>query len=512
MGLRSGLGKIRYNFSDNTYGVLTVTDEADWRDQSGLISNPETVFLAGPGVTLSKDPLGYPYFFVFPMNFVWNTDPKYAFDLHTALAGGSLVARYYDNWINRWVDGNSAPSFDCCFLQKSIDHLAGELLTWEKPFGNQNITLAVGGNGDNFQYGSQFNFEKPVTASQITPTTGSQIERTVLLRDDDDISAKFRATFAGYYSDYNDLNVKRFDPRFAVVNRPDENTAIRFSVGTGFAPPRLSDIVSPLDLSVFTSTTGPNCTSSNFFCNATSGNPNIKPETGTGYDLGFERTFGAQGDLSIDLYRTDLKSHIFYGILPAPPGLLFSDGVTPVLGIQEPINLAGSVYTGIEASGALPVTRFFTAHAYYNTQASYPTGVDLMTEQTLGDVVNNQQYLGVPLHKIGWSMSFQNGANLTAFFGADWFGPNNSYNVPQFWQYNAGASVPYGPDTSLHVAWRNIFNKNATIFETFGGGVPYPSIAGFGGCSSACTYTTSAYSSPPHTLTVTIDHRWGSLR
>jgi outer membrane receptor protein involved in Fe transport len=355
-------------------------------------------------------------------------------------------------------------------------------------------------------------YDKFVPNSVIIPTVGTQIERTVLLRDDYDLSDRFDASLAGYYSNYNDLNVRRFDPRFALVNKPNENSVLRFSVGTGFAAPRLSDIVTPLNLDGFTSSPGPNCTPSDFYCNATSGNPNLKEETALGYDLGYEKTWAEQGDFSVDLYRTNLTNHIFDAITPAPPGLDFSGGSTPVLGIIKPINLARSVYTGIELSGALPVTQMFTVKAYYNTQASYPTGVDPLTEAEIGDVVNNEQYLGVPLHKEGYSVNFQNASHASAFIGGDWFGQNNSYNVPPFWIYNAGVSLPFTGNTQMHIAWQNIFNKAAPIFSQYNGGVAYAAANGYNGCTSGCTYPTTAYSFAPHMLSISFDTRIGSLR
>ena len=518
MLLRSGLGKIKYSFSNKTNAVLTYTDEADWRDQFGLLGNPETVFLLSTFTSYSNDPLGYPYWFGFPRNYVWNTNPKYSFDVHTSLGGGSLSMRYFDDWINRWVDGNQAPPSSCCFLQKSIDHITGELATYERPFGNHNITIALGGNGDSFQYGSTFMFDQTVLASDITPTIGTQIEKTVLVRDDWDTSAKFRTTLAGYYSNYNDLNVKRFDPRLAIVNRPDENSVIRLSVGTGFAAPRLSDIVTPFDETF--SSTGPNCplTGPNAepSCDASSGNPNLKEETATGYDLGYERTWGAFGDFSLDLYRTDLKNHIFNSVVPPPPGTPpFPNQGPPnaVLGVIEPINIAGSVYTGIEAGASIPLTDYLFVKGYYNTQAAYPTGVDLLTQQNIGNVVNNQQYQGVPLQKVGWSANFVNHQGWSATYGGDWFGPNNSYNVPAFWVFNASMTAPLSSTMSLHMALKNIYNQNAIIFSNFGGGVPYPTILGANGCTTApCFNSTTAFSYAPHIFTVSIDERLGSLR
>lgn len=530
MTLRSGLGKIRYDFSKSSYGVLTVTDEADWRDQFGLLGNPESVFLLTPGQSYSKDPLGYPYFFGFPMNYVWNTNPKYSLDYHTDLGGGGLVVRYFDDYINRWVDGNNAPAANCCFLQKSNDHITGELASWEKVVGNSDLTFALGGNGDTFQYGScgtqvacvgftafpYYPADKQVPASEIIPTSGTQIEKTILVRDDYELSQRFTTTIAGYYSDYNDLNVKRFDPRLAIVNRPDQNSVIRLSVASGFAAPRLSDIVTPLNNNVFTSVGGPDCPSSgDIYCNGTSGNPNIKEETALGYDLGYQRTWGLQGNFSVDLYRTDLHNHIFDAIVPAPPGSTLSDGSTPMLGIQEPINLAGTVYTGIELAGTMPISDFYAVKAYYNTQAAYPTAVDPVTEAAIGNVVNDQQFLGVPLHKLGYSANFQNRSGASGYFGGDWYGPNNAYNVPQFWIYNAGVALPFTGNTKMHIVWTNIFNKNAPLFSQYQQGVPYPAAPGYicsPGNPPCASYLTNSFSAPPHMLSISFDTRIGSLR
>lgn len=514
MLLRSGLAKIRYRYSNTSFSTLTFTDEADWRDQFGLLANPTTIFLPdlNGGTVFSNDSSGFPYFFGFPMNYVWNTSPKYSFDYHTGLGGGELIVRYSDNWLNRWVDGNNAPPQSCCFLQKSLDHITGVLATWDKVYGNHDVTFAVGGNGDSFQYGQCFS-STPCPAAAVPVTAGSQIERTLLVRDDYEVSPKFRATFAGYYSNYNDLNVRRIDPRLAILNRPDNDTAIRFSVGSGFAAPRLSDIVAPLNNSVNSSSPGPNCTVPDPFCNGSQGNLNLKEETALGYDFGYERTWGLQGDFSVDFYRTTLHNHIFQAILPAAPGATLSDGTTPMLGIITPINIAASIYSGVEFSGSLPVTGNLAVKGYYNTQASYPINVDLLTEQNLGNVINNQQYQGVPLHKVGWSINYQNRTSTSASIGGDWYAANNSYNVPQFWSYNAGIGLPFSPSTSVHLNWHNIFNKNANIFSNFNGGVPYPSVVGFNGCTvPPCTSATTAFSMSPTTFTVTLDTKWGSLR
>jgi outer membrane receptor protein involved in Fe transport len=518
-GLKSGLAKFKYDMSSSTYGVLSFTDESDLRDQSGLQAQPNGY----------NGPTGYPSFYGFPGNYVTNIQPKYAFDLHTLFGGGDLELRAYHQWLYRIVDGENAatpPPPSCCYIETEADRLTGLSALWTKEFGNNSFAVAVGGNGDYFNYGS-------LTTSSFVPATkitfspsdcknngncqATQIERTVLLRDDAEISPKFDLTFAGYYSDYNTLNVKRFDPRFAIVNKPNSDTVFRASIGTGFAAPRLSDLQPYINRSAFSSNNFSGCPSTEPFCAASAGNPALKSETASGFDIGYQHLFGNDGNVSIDLYRTDLNNHIFTGFTPAPPGTgNFSDG-TPILFLEQPINLAGTVYTGIESNATLPLSDHFSFDPYYNIQAAYPTDVPLATEQVIGNVVDNQQYLGVPIHKYGWALNYHSLSRVTTVsLGGDYYAKNNSLNVKPFWVYNSSINMPVG-DNMLHLGWVNMFNANAGLWSVYQSGVPYPGAPGcylngnFGPCNKNDLYLTTRFQRSPHMLTVTFDHRWGSL-
>lgn len=504
--LKSDLFKVKYQFSPAVYLMLTSQNESDLRDQTGLIANPTT---ASDGSAF--DPFGRPYFFGFPGDTLWNIQPKLSADLHALVGGGDLVVRSYGGILERVDDGDSEPPGVCCFMQRSVDRLYGDEAYWTRLFGNHQITLAAGGNGDYFFYGAR-GAGHPLTFNDLTYTTGKQVERTYMLRDEYNASPKLQLTGTAYYSTYDTLQVKRFDPRLGVVYRPDVSTAVRFSAASGFAAPRLSDLYSPLDTFGGDSVSDPRCPSTYQFgaCAAPSGNPNIKSETAVGYDLGVDHTFGyrSRGLLSLDLYRTNLHGHIYTVNLPAPAGTgNFSGGSNsglPILFISQPINLAGSVYTGFEFNGAYPVTRNFTLTGYYTTQAAYPVGVDAVTESNAGDTVNNQQFQGVPGHMLGYGLRYANDSGGEAFFRGDYQMQNNAYAVPPFWIYSAGITLPAQHDIDLTLSWYNIFNKNALVFSQFDAGVPYP---GFGG-----PFAETAHPTEPHSVMLTISHRWGSLR
>lgn len=520
LNLKSGLAKLRYDLSSASYLVVGASDESDYRDQLGLVANPN---LTSSGTPITDPTTGLPSFYGFPGDFVWNIQPKYWVDFGTSLGGGTLTLRYYKQYLERVVDGlNEAPA-TCCFESRSLDRLGGVLASWTKSMGNNALTLAAGGNSDDFYFGGLPGFSSATFEQLVPSATGKQIERTYLVRDDYTVDPRLDLTFAGYYSDYDTLQVKRFDPRLAVVYKPDTNSVFRASFGTGFAAPRLSDLFSTLNLS--RGNPGSSCPGSNFNCVADTGNPSVKAETAVGGDIGYQRLFRYDGNISIDLYRTNLTNHIFDGIFPAPPGLFFAgnncmSGMTPVpcpvLFVAQPFNIAHAVYQGVEFEGTAPFNGNFSAHLEYNTQSAYPTGIDPGTAAQLGDVVNNQQFLGVPIQKYGWSINYHTLSQVTSvFFGANYFGHNNAYNVNPFWLYNAGAELPVGADR-IHVAWTNIFNTNAGLWSAFDQGIPLIGAPGYTlGCrfpSAPYLYCTSAYPAPPHQLTISYDHRWGSLR
>jgi outer membrane receptor protein involved in Fe transport len=504
--LKSDLFKIKYQFSPVTYLTLSSQNESDLRDQLGLLTNPTT---ASDGSAI--DPLGFPYYFGFPGDQLWNTQPKLSADLHTQVLGGDFIARSYGGILERVVDGNGEPPGICCFLQRSVDRLYGDEAYWTRLFGRHQITVAAGANGDSFFFAAQGS-GGPLSFKDLNYTSGKQIERTYMARDEYQASPEVNLTLTGYYSTYDTLQVKRFDPRLGVVYRPNVSTAVRFSVASGFAAPNLADLYNPLETTTSAAVSDPRCPSTYQFgaCAAPSGNLGLKSETGLGYDFGMDYTFGyrRRGLVSFDLYRTNLHGHIYFVDDPAPPGTgNFTSGANaglPILFINHPINLAGSVYTGFEFNGAYPVTHNFSLTGYYTTQAAYPFGLDTITQINAGDTVNNQQFQGVPVHMLGYGVRYVNDAGAEAFFRGDYQMWNNSYSVNPFWIYNTGITLPAEHDTDLTFTWQNIFNKNATIFSIFDGGVPYPGFTG--------PFAETAHPTNPHTIMVTLTHRWGSLK
>jgi TonB dependent receptor len=172
-----------------------------------------------------------------------------------------------------------------------------------------------------------------------------------------------------------------------------------------------------------------------------------------------------------------------------------------VLFLDQPLNVANAVYTGVEFSGTLAFSPHISLDASYNVQAAYAFGVDRFTELLQQLLVNNQQFLGTPLHKEDASLRYRNHAGTSAYFGWIFFDQNSNYHRPPFSIYSAGATLPLGED-AVHLTINNIFNK-ATDGSIFGG-VPYPGFSG--------PYPQPLLPYTPNTLIVTYDHRWGAMR
>ena len=508
--LRSGLLKLRYDLSPSTYVAVTGSNEADYRRADGIFGTQEDLFIVSSGTSSRTDPLGNPYFCCYPSEYMTNIQPKGAFELHTLLGGGELILRAYDQEVQSVNSDQDGPLLlaggPADFIMKSADHLTGQLASWTKSIGRHTFDLALGGNGDTYAEG--FGFGRSLSVADLPPIgQGREIERTYLVRDDYQASSKLDLSLTNYYSTYDTLRVKRDDPRIGFVFRPDINSVVRASVGTGFAAPSLQQLYTPTSTAIYAFL--PQCPGSNPDCGSTSGNANIQADRAFGYSLGFEHDFANQGQVNIDLYRTNLTDHIYEGVVPAPAGLVHNGccGANPILYLLEPINITRAAYQGVEATGTLPIGPTFSLGGTYDVQAAFPIDIPIYLAKLDQVLVSNQQFIGIPLHKFGAALKYGDHTGASAFFEWNFIDKNNQYNQPAFSLYNAGVNMPMAPGYTLHVADNNIFGAHQLLFSEIARpftGYPYPGFSG--------PFGTYAEGAPQHTVTVTLERKFGALR
>ena len=514
--LRSDLVKLRYALGTNSYVIAAASNTQDFENQTGGLSFPIELTIGTSNY--SVDPLGHSYLSGSPGAYFVNAEPKVSLEYHTTIGGGSFVLRTYDQFPKLVNNQQDVPAEFGPFEFLLTNHLSGSIASYTKVLGKHSMTFAAGGYGDRFR--NAFSTDPTASFSQLmTVAEGVQIEREYLFRDDAQVSPKLDLTFTNYYSVYTPLNTHRYDPRLGVAFRPDPNQIFRLSIGTGFAAPRLSDIVTPINTQFPTSS--PLCPSSEPMCAAISGNPTLKPESAFGIDMGFGQSWPHGGRIDFDLYRSNLTNHIYQDYVPAPAGLTFGPtSITPgapILFLQQPTNIVRSIYTGIEASAQVALAQHLALSASYNIEAAYPEGLSRTQQSLLQNVINGQQFISVPLHKPNASLGYHNAEYLSADFNWVYYDLNNSYGRPPFSIYGLDAVIPLG-ESKLTISATNLFDRNNTVFPSgasvfgtvgafvFTGGpvTPYPGFSG--------PYPVFGQPSAPTSISVTFERRWGSLR
>ena len=197
----------------------------------------------------------------------------------------------------------------------------------------------------------------------LTTTTAGSIETNAIfadytraLSDDLDMAASLR------YEDHSRFGTQTTG-RIALAWRPDSDTVLRASVGTGFRAPSLFELFSSF------------------------GDPNLEPEESLSFEIGVERAF-AWGQLSAAAFYTEIDNLIEYETGPAPN---FLGQYTQAVGTTRT--------RGIELSGEVPLGNAFTLFGNY-------TYID----STLPDGTRERR---VPEHNllVGLGADFSNGWN-----------------------------------------------------------------------------------------------------
>ncbi len=504
--VKSDLFKARYEFSPATNLTVGTSLESDYHDESGTAVSPLLTASGHPVIDPSN---GYPAYTAFiGSGALTHVAPKETIDLQTRALGGDVDVRAYEQNLAQdltFVNSPFEPA-GAYFDISDVDRLGGVLASFVRTFGDNTLSLSASANAD-----------RAVTTTITQSATGqprnyaldnatSLIARTYVLRDDLG-SGKLTLSGALFASNYDTLNLRRIDPRLGAIYRPGPASIVRFSAGTGFAPPIVANITAPLLLQTGNQNPLPQCPASDLDCGATEGNRNLRAESAFGLDAGYEHALFGLGRVSFDLYRTAETGHIYNTIVPAPAGLKFENGID-VLYIEQPVNVGNVRYEGFNLGASLPVAPNVFVDGNYNTEIAKASGVDPLTESYFQNIVNGEQLEGIPIHTFGSAGRYENRAGVKASLQWLFTGVNNQFGQPGFSVFNANVSVPLhrptqGGRDSLIFAAHNIFNVHDQFYYT-NFGVPY---GGFSG-----PYATTQFGIPPLRVVVTFQRSFGSLR
>jgi outer membrane receptor protein involved in Fe transport len=293
----------------------------------------------------------------------------------------------------------------------------------------------------------------------------SQTQRSAVLRYTGDPTSHLHFAVAAYYSDGSSFGTS-FDPRAGLTWTPTGNTAVRFSAGTTYQTPQLSELVVPppservpIGGVIFI------------------GNANLKPDFATDYDLGAEQIFGGHGHalkLSGDLYQTNLRSPAAQLEVDPIPHCQTKRKPVPCP-ISMPVNAGNAIYRGIDLHADQQLGGDAHVIAGWDVDSSYLTVIPDSIQD--GTLVAGEQTLGQPLHKAYVAVENEPANGLA-------YGARLNYEG----YYNELNRSPYAT-LDAHVAYRragleyglygtNLTNVYADPFTVVGGGVLYGTVPG----------------------------------
>jgi len=449
VGARTALGTLTWSFSQDADVTARVFLLGDLRDQSSAVN----------GIDKNASDLGTAQY----GQFIGAGDQTFAQVLRayqvrgrTPLGAGELTTDLSESDNNVAVNGGTFSPYD-------IDHQDRRYngaLTWQRTFA-----------GSQFAVGGYTRYES-LDAAGI-PLLGQSIN-VLFARGGFEPVTNLRLDGGVFESRYTTFG-SNLDGRFGAIYNTDANTAVRFSLGTGFRAPLLAERYqfpySQLALD-----------GNNVFVGQ--GSPNEKPEHATEYELGFSHEFAKRATLDLSLYHTNLRDpvEIFYPLAAVAAGTCANNSVaTPNPAcVSYNSNVGNAVYEGLELRYS---ERFAPAHlvltARYGLNVAYPKNLNSQFSNPTsgGSLVDNEQFLGIPQQQgsseLEWSNAGWHAATLATFRGE-----NNELSQPPFAVVDALLGKSLGNSLDLSVAGTNLFNGAAGRFTNFGAGTPYRGITG----------------------------------
>ena len=296
----------------------------------------------------------------------------------------------------------------------------------------------------------------------------AQSQRSAVLRFSFDPTEHIHYTLATYASNFSSFG-SSVDPRFGIAWKPTSASLLRFSLGTSFQSPQLTELYVPPVLPPPVNGL------------ISIGNPNLKADHATEYDIGFEHLFAGLEHptrMTIDLYRSNVRT---------PAGTFipinYDPNCTSGCLTTYPVNAGNAVYTGAEVSLNRALSRDTHLSVSWDVDSSYLTHIPAAIAG--GSLVVGQQTLGQPLHKA--SLAIDGAFAHTWFYAAaiHYQGTYNALNRPPYATLDASLARTFDGMT-IGIYGTNLTNVYDTLFTQPGGGIPY-------GGAGGTTIPTDAY-------------------
>lgn len=506
-----------------------------------------------------------------------NNEPILQGDLRTSAGNDTLLGRYYAAGINRLIyQGSGNPNiptvqdlqlygYDSAtrknyngqvvpvaffdnYNQTETDKLHGYSVQWNHPFASGNDLLTLGYDATNsstvsfslrtggpragraFNVGSVFSYQ-----AVNLPQGSGQKFGTAMLRGLFRVNPKTLVTFTNYLNTYQSTfpvscngncnyngsswlfdttRTSHYDPRLAIEFRPNDNVAVRLSMGSAISPPYLGILGStsqPISYS-------PPAT----FATQQVAPTSLVPETAFGYDLGGDYRF-ADGNtfVSADVYTENLFNHFINRTVNSGA---FCPATDPITGQatncppNTPLfdntwsNISNARYQGVELAlkRVVPVGFGFVVQGALQRGYAYDLppyfycsipGPGCTQDSNLGIVpgqnftsggidgngvsTNSLSNQSIPYSQGYAELNYQTANGWYANVNLTYLGKNNALNVPAFGTLGATLRAPLGNGTSFQVSGDNLTGKYTSFWPQYGSGVLIPLANGQSAASQA---------------------------
>jgi len=223
----------------------------------------------------------------------------------------------------------------------------------------------------------------------------------------------------------------RISPRLGVAFPVDDRTKLRFNYGQFYQQPNLQDLYVSYRFLQHKVRTG------GYFVGF--GNPNLKPEQTTAYEVGFERQLGDRAKLDVTAYYKDVKDLVEITSIPSFPNAFSSYR-----------NRDFATIKGLDIGWTMRRTNHIATSINYSLSYAQGTGSVSNSQGNIAWTASNPPKQTAPLdfdqrHKISLNIDWELGKGEGPSWGTWKVLENTSVNV----LYNIGSGTPYTP-TSIY--------------------------------------------------------------
>lgn len=517
-----------------------------------------------------------------------NNEPILQAEMRTTVGNDTLVGRYYHAGIVRlqyqgpndpsvpevddftfWGNQSASPKYGQYaaafngspmqvqdfeyYRATEQDKIDGYSAEYQHPIGNDFVSLGFDWSKGQSQSYSFSGISKPggtlPNPSVSIPDGSNQVFSTIMLRGEHHFNPKLDATVSLYSNHYQTTtnskpqsganacnfngancvfgteNSSHFDERLGLEWRPSYNWAVRFGTGSSIVPPYLGLLTAQTSSLPFTTTAN-----TSYLTFGSFKNPNLKPETAFGYDIGFDHRLPDQITMSLDGYLTNMFNGYFQELVPtgltcATPGYCSGpqqgNADVPIFASYN-ANLSNARFEGLEFDLRRAPTVGWGFDLAASTQRGYaynlppcfysnyiPKGgntIDCSKFTTNLNIIAGENFNGganfmgaynsaygssvtastgisaqnqsIPYFTSNAMLSYAFANGIYAEVGDTFLGKNNSYNEPPFGIGYASLRFPVTKTMALQVSGDNIFNAYTGLFPVAGAGIPIPLAGG----------------------------------